>query len=222
MARQELVEKAEFEKAVGLKGNLGSFIISIFKFILSIILLPLVIGITKVFLQQLYRQPQYILNNFVFAVATYLILHIFVCQPRSLYDFGQRIIGRLFSFFVPLRRAAYHCLPLYATLLFILYFVFKAIFGYGNIIGYFVFLISFTAIMHLILTAAYLKGESLGVLKGDYFLSLFFVYLFEIILISGFLSVILKGFSFVDPVKDGYNFFVNTHISIWRQFFVLK
>ncbi|MBL7131556.1 MAG: hypothetical protein ISS45_09180 [Candidatus Omnitrophica bacterium] len=222
MGKRELAEKIEFEKAVGLQGDLKGSLISILKFVLSAILLPLVIGITKGFLREVRGQPTYILKNFIYATATYLILHIFVCEPKSLYDFGQRIIGRIFSFFVPLRRTMYYCLPFYTTLFFILYFIFKALVGYSHIIGYFMFLISFSAIMHVIITSVYLKGESQDALKGDYFLSLSFVYLLGVILICSFLSLMLEGFSFVDPIKYGYKFFADTHISIWRQFFVVK
>jgi len=222
MVRQELGEKLEFEKAVGLRGGFSSTGISILKFVLSIILLPLVIGFTISFSQQLINQGQPIINSFIFAIVTYLILHIFVYEPGNIYDFGQGIVGRLFGFFVPLRRLLYYSLPAYATLFFILYFIFKMIFGYENIIGYFIFLISFFAIMHLILTAAYFKKEPLGVLGGDYFFSLFLVYLFEIILLSGFFSVMLEEFSFISFIKEGCSFFAGIHIAIWRQLFVLK
>ena len=149
-------------------------------------------------------------------------MHLFVYPPKIIYDFGQRIIGKLFSFFVPLRRIMYYCLPFYTVFLFVLFLIFKAVFGYKDSIGYFMFLISFSAAMHLLISSIYLRAESQSIIKGDYFLSLIIVYLFGIILFSGFLSVMGKNFSFAYPIEYGYNFFVDTISSVWRQFFVVR
>lgn len=222
MGRRVLVEKAEFEKAVGLRGAFSDSVISILKFILSVILLPLVIGISKGFLLKLFKQPAFIWNNFIFATGLYLVLHLFVCEPKNIYDFGQRIIGSLFNFFLPLRRIMYYWLPFYAVAFFILFLIFEVVFGYSDIIGYFIFLISFSSAMHLLVTSGYLKTESLSPIKGDYFLSLVLVYLFGITLFCGFLSVMGRNFSFAEPIKYGYKFFIEFHTTIWRQFFVVR
>ncbi len=222
MGKKELVEKDQFEKAVGIKGTFSGSFLSILKFVISIVLFPLVVGLSKGFFIKIIRQPQYVRNNFMFAAGLYLILHLFVLEPKNLYDLGQRIVGKLFSFFVPLRRITYHCLPFYTTLFFVLFLIFKAMFGHKEVIGYFIFLMSFSAIMHLLITSIYLKGEAQSVIKGDYFLSLTFVYLFGIILFCGFLSVMVENFSFINTIKYGYKFFMDTHTSIWKQFFVVR
>ena len=222
MGRKALVEKAEFERAVGLRGAFSDSVISILKFILSVMLLPLVIGISKGFLLKIFRQPTFIRNNFLLATGLYLALHLFVYEPKNIYDFGQRIIGRLFNFFIPLRRIMYYWLPFYAVAFFILFLIFRAVFGYNEIIGYFIFLISFSSAMHLLVTSGYLKTESLSPIKGDYFLSLVLVYLFGIALFCGFLSVMGRDFSFAGPLKYGYEFFIEFHRDIWRQFFVIR
>ncbi|MFH1621855.1 MAG: hypothetical protein ABIA97_01890 [Candidatus Omnitrophota bacterium] len=222
MGRKILAEKEEFEKAVGIKGTFSGSFLSLLKFVISLILLPLVTGVSKGFFLGIIKQPQYIRNNFIFAVGLYLIVHLFILAPKNLYDLGQRIIGRLFSFFVPLRRVMYYSLSFYSSLFFILFLIFRALFGYNDTIGYFMFLISFSAVMHLVITSEYLKSESQSAIKGDYFLSLTFVYLFGIILFCGFLNVMAKNFSFLEPIQYGYKFFVDTHVTIWKQFFVVR
>jgi len=222
MAKKALVEKEEFEKAVGIKGTFSGFFLSLLKFVISLILLPLVMGISKGFFLMIIKQPSYVRNNFIFAVGLYLIIHLFILVPKNFYDLGQRIIGALFSFFVPLRRIMYYCLPFYGILFFVLFLIFKAMFGYNDTIGYFMFLISFSTAMHLVITSENLKAESQSALKGDYFLSLTFVYLFCIILFCGFLSVMVESFSFFEPIKYGYKFLLDTHTTIWKQFFVVR
>ncbi|MFC1709448.1 hypothetical protein ACFL2J_05295 [Candidatus Omnitrophota bacterium] len=222
MGKKELAEKEEFEKAVGLTDSFSSSLLAILKLILGIILLPLVFGISKGFAIKIIRQPHYIRNNFIFAVGLYLVVHLFIYPPKILYDLGQRIVGNLFGFYVPLRRIMYHCLPSYAILFFVLFLIFKAMFGYNETIGYFMFLISFSATMHLIITSVYLKAESRSFIRGDYFLSLIIVYLLGIILFCAFLSVMARNFSFSYPIEYGYKFFTDTVSSIWRQFFVVR
>jgi hypothetical protein len=222
MGRQQLAEKAEFEKAVGLRPGFKGVLFSLVKLVLSVVLVPLVIGFTKGFIYQLDRQGSYIQNNFVLAIATYLILHIFVCEPKGIYDFGQRIVGFLFNFLVPLRKVMYYCLPFFAVLFFALYFTLNYFFDFTDITGYAVFIISFSVTMHLAITAAYLKTEQSGVLKGDYFFYLFLVYLAVVALTAALLNFILRDFSFIDVIKDGYKFFVDMIVLFWRQLFVVR
>lgn len=223
MAKQESVESLGLGKSVGPKTGWRGTLFSLLKFILSILLLPLVIGLSISFSRELMNQQRYILNNFVFAIVAYLILHIFIYEPHSFYNFGQKFFDGAFGFFAPLKIFLHYCLPFYSTLFLIIYFISKTTLGYGDILGYAVFLISFSCVMHLVLTAAHLKEESMGTLGGDYFFSLALVYLFEIIIISGFLKLMFRdNFSFLNFLKDGYAFFIDTHADIFKQLFVLK
>ncbi|MDD5006184.1 MAG: hypothetical protein PHS93_06790 [Candidatus Omnitrophica bacterium] len=224
MAKQELDEGLEINSGSGgrARGSLFETVISVVKFTLSILLLPLVWGLTVSFSQEFSNQSQDIINNFVLAIAAYLILHMFIYEPNTIYKFGQRLISGMFGFIAPLRDLLSCAVPFYTVLTFGLYFIFKANFAYEVIIGYFIFWISFTAVMHLILTAAYMKEETTDTLKGNYFFTLFLVYMFEIVLISVFFNVMLKDFSFVNIIKSGGKFFIDTHTAIFKQLFVMK
>jgi hypothetical protein len=76
--------------------------------------------------------------------------------------------------------------------------------------------------MHLVLAAGTLKEESTGILKGDYFLSLSSVFLFEIVVIVIFIKLMVDSFSVTSFFKEGFSFFINTHSAIWKQLFVVK
>lgn len=222
MAKQELDEGLEFEGEAKPKSGFLGVVFSLLKFILSILLIPLVMGLTISFSEQISRQKWNITAYFLAGLISYLILHIFFYEPKKLYEAGQKIIEKMFGFFAPLKNIMRYCLPAYSVLFFILYFIFKARFGYDNIIGYAVFLISFTALMHLFFTAVCLKEEFCGALKGEYFFTLFLSYLGEITLIAVFFRIMLDNFSLFDFLKNGFQFFIDTHIAIYKQLFVLK
>lgn len=222
MGKKELKEKIAFEKAVGIRGGFKSGLIATFKFTIALILLPLLIGLSKALYQQLLRQNTLVHDNFFLGMIAYLIIHLFIHEPNKLNEAGQMLVGRLFSFFVPLRTILYSCLPVYATVFFALYFVFKWHFGHTAVIGRFIFLISFAVTMHLVVSAAQLRKESTNVLKGDYFFSLSIVYLFEVVLLAGFFYFMLSNFSFIAFVKDGLNFFMAIVAEVWRQLFVVR
>lgn len=222
MGKKELAEKAAFEKAVGIRGGFKAGLIAALKFIVALILLPLLIGLSRAFSQELQRQSAVVAGNFFLGVIVYLAIHLFVCELDRLNGAAQMLAGRLFSFYVPLRTIVYSCLPVYATLFFALHFAFRAPLRYAVAIGYFVFFIAFSATMHLVVSAAQLRKDSMSALKGDYFFSLAIVYLFEIVLLAGFFYFMLADFSFIAFAKDGVSFFVATLEAAWKQLFMLR
>lgn len=222
MGKQELAEKVAFEKAVGVQGGFKSGLIATVKFVVAVLLLPLLVGVSRAFYQQLSAQSAGVRMYFFLGVVSYLALHLFLCELTKLNDAGQLLVGKVFSFFVPLRTLLYTCLPVYATLVFASYFAFKAHYGRAIETGHFIFLISFAATMHFIITASSLKKESIDVLKGNYFLSFSLLYLSSIALLSGFFYFMLDNFSFVAVMKEGFSYFVITLQLAWKQLFVLK
>lgn len=223
MAKQVLDEGLGLgEPPLTPKSGLANNLVSLFRFILSILILPLIIGFTLSFSQELMLLEDYILNNFIFGLVGYLSLHLFIYQPHSFYNVEQRVVDGLFGFFGPLKELLRYRLPVFSLIVLITYFILKVFFGYGGVLGNFIFLLSFTASMHLILAAVHLKEESTGILKGDYFLSLSTVYLFEIVLIAVFVKLMVSSFSIMSFFREGFSFFINTHIAIWKQIFVIR
>ncbi|MFC1752187.1 hypothetical protein ACFL96_02185 [Thermoproteota archaeon] len=222
MSKKELQEKAEFEKAVGLKAGFISTILSILKLVLGIALLPFVIGLTRSFYHELMEEAVSVRRVFYWGIATYLVLHLFAFKLQGFFDAGQRIIGKLFGFFVPLRRVMYVCLPVYSTLFFVIYFIWKTFFNYRYSVGYFLFGIAFMATMHLVLTANSLREGPSDSLRGGYICSLFLLYIVNIIVLCAFLHFMLEGFSFLEFIKQGFDFFIKAITFSWKQLFALR
>ena len=221
MGRQELNEKIAFEQAAGIRGGFVKGLIGAIKFIAALLIFPLLFGVSRALHQQLSAESDLVYNSFLLGIVVYVVIHLFIFTPHKLHDGGQLFAGRLFSFFVPLRSIMYVCLPAYASVFFGLYFLAKAFFGYQAVIGSFVFLISFSITLHIVLGAVNLKNEARDPLRGDYFFSLFFMYLFNIVLLAAFFHCMLKEFSFVAVLEEGVRFSIETLTAVWRQLFVV-
>jgi len=224
MGKAQLDDKLDFERAVGVKRGFVVKSLSICKFILSLALLPLVIGLTSNFSSQLMTLDRVIVNNFVSGIIWFLVIDLFFFPIRNIYDFGQRIVGSIFNFFLPLRTFLFYVLPFFSLIIFAVFCVVKFFFSsyLASSLGYFIFFISFSYAMHLIITATCLKEEEMGELWGEYLFTLTFVYLFGIILFASFLLVITDKFNFVDFLSKSYTFFIDILKSVLKQLFVLR
>ena len=222
MGKKELDDKLEFEKAVGISDSSGNIVVSIIKFILFIALTPLIVGISFGFSNELLEQKRTIVDTFNWGILTYLLLHIFVCECGLLQRFAQNCIRAVLRFFEPLRKIVAYCFPFYSIIIFSVYCLLKFVFKHNIVIEHFVFLMSFGFIMHLVSVSLTLRGDSDDSLKAHYYFILGLVYLAAIIILACSMGIMFDSFSFVDFIKYGYNFFVDTYAAIWRQFFVIK
>jgi len=222
MAKKELDEKLEFEKAVGTTSSSGNIFVSIIKFVLFIALAPLLIGVSFGFSNELLEQKRTIVDTFNWGILTYLLLHIFVCECGLLQRFAQNCIRAVFRFFEPLRKIIAYCLPFYSFIVFSVFCLLKFVFKYNIVIEHFVFLMSFGFIMHLVSVSCAIRSDSNDSLKAHYYFILGIVYLVTIIIIAWCMGIMFKSFSFADFIKYGYNYFVDTYNAIWQQLFVIK
>ena len=225
MAKAQLLEeKAAFEQTVGIKAGFKGLVISALKFFIAIVMLPLLIGLGRAFYHQLLSQPAAIRFSFFVGVAGYVMIHLFLLQPVRMHEVGQMLVGKLFSFYVPLRTIMHLSVPLYTVVLFAAYFIVKnySALRLPNIDEYAVFLIAFTATMHCVITASGLRNDITDTLKGDYFFSLFAISIFEVLLLSGILQAMLLKFSFMTVLREGFDYFSTTAVLIWKQLFVIE
>jgi len=224
MAKAQLMEeKAAFEQAVGIKSGFKGLLVSALKFFFAIAMVPLLIGLGRAFYQQLLPQPEAFRFSFLIGAASYVVVHLFLLQPARMHEAGQMLIGKLFSFYVPLRTIMHLSLPLYTVVLFGAYFIVKnySTLTLPNIDEYAIFLIAFTATMHCVVTASGLRNDVTDTLRGDYFFSLFAISIFEILLLSGMLQAMLPKFSFMAVLREGFDYFSTTAVLVWKQLFVV-
>ena len=148
-------------------------ILSVLKLALAILLLPLVIGVTVSFWQNLVNMDRAVSAAFGWGVVVYLILHILLYEPAQIYDTGKKITERAMTFLSPLVKVAGFCIPIFTILAFAFYFVASRIWTQYNLFPGFVFVASFTLTMHLVFTVHALKGKQAGAMKENYFFTIY-------------------------------------------------
>lgn len=175
----------------------GRFL-SILKFFLALLLLPVVIGATVSFLENLRLMDRSIYVSFGWGVVVYLILHILLYQPAQVYDTGKKISEKALGFLSPLVKVAGFCVPIFTILSLFAYYLTLLIWKKEGLFVYFVFAAAFTFTMHLVFTANSLKGKNAGRLRENYFFSIFLVYIVNIFIIAGIFSFLSGDFNFLE------------------------
>ena len=176
-------------------------ILSVLKLVLAILLLPLVIGVTVSFWQNLVNMDRAVSAAFGWGVVVYLILHILLYEPAQVFDTGKKITEKAMTFLSPLVKVGGFCIPIFTILAFAFYFVASKIWTQYNLFPSFIFVASFTLTMHLVFTANALKGKQAGVLKENYFFSIFLIYLINMLIVAGAFTFLSNSFSFLSFIK---------------------
>ncbi|MCR4337853.1 MAG: hypothetical protein NUV91_08635 [Candidatus Omnitrophica bacterium] len=167
-------------------------LINVFKFILAVALLPVVIAVTCGFFNEL-PALQNFEHFFQAGLIAYVIIHLFVFTPESLYQFGQRVLGEM----VPLIFIG-RVIPVVPLLLVLILYILETFFNFTDLKSYFVFFFAFTLAMHVIMTSQQLYDEDSSILKGHYLSTAGFVYVCNLALVAFLLHLNFPDFSFVD------------------------
>ncbi|MFH1359569.1 MAG: hypothetical protein ABIJ41_00835 [Candidatus Omnitrophota bacterium] len=170
----------------------------VLKFIIFVCLIPVVIAATRGFVEQMSSIPDVLRAFFLWGIFVYIFVHVFICEPKELYAYGQKIVSQIFRFFAPLVEVAPYFLPIYAILLLIIFYFVVLIFKAGEYGRYFMFMLSFFLTMHFTFTAKQLRAKEENALKPNYFFSISIIYIANIVLLSLFLDLIIDSFSFVE------------------------
>jgi hypothetical protein len=197
-----------------------SVLLAVLKFIVFILLIPVIISSTTGFKNEIMQLDQVTLRFFISGIISFLIVYLFIAEPQGLYDYGQRLVSHIFSFFQPLVEIAPFVIPIYSIIFLIVYSVSSLIFVMEKYQNIFIFLFSFSFVMHLVMTAKVLKnkgGESGG---ADYCFATGLIYLLNIFFISLFLDLVVTGFSFPEFFKTAAHIAGKIYVTVFRQFFV--
>lgn len=158
-------------------------------------LLPLVIGVTISFWENLGLVKSAVASAFGWGVVSYLMLHILLYQPAQLYDTGKKITEQAIGFLSPMFKVAGFCVPIFTIFSFVTYFLASLAWKNYNLFPYFSFLAAFTLTMHIVMTANALKGKQAGWLKENYFFPMFLIYIVNILIVAGAFTLLSADFS---------------------------
>lgn len=199
--------------------GLSSKAFGIIKFILGLLLLPVVYFSTVSFLEQfmLIRSAQK--DLFCQGIVAYLIVYLFIWKMTAVYLKGHQFIEIIFSFFRPLVNVAPYLVPVYTLLLFVVYGITCIFIKTPRLIEYAIFLFGFTTAFHLVLSAESLRQKKGDFLKGSYIFGFSFVYLVNLVIVAMCINFLFTGFSFFGFLKDSYFSSQGIFLVVFRQLF---
>jgi len=200
----------------------GAKPLSIVKFILGLMLLPLVYSVSGSFLMETSQVRFYSQAYFWSGVGVLLAIHLFICELDEVYLKGRKIVEAIFWLVKPLVRVAPFVLPIYLILAALVYGVTVLWSGSTGVKNVFVFMFGFTASLHLVYSAKDLRSREDDFLKANYIFGFSFIYILNLVLLSYIFSLIFNRFSFVDFFNSSYRSAGDILFSLFSQLFINK
>lgn len=192
------------------------------KLFLAVLLLPLVIGVTISFWENLGLVRSAVASAFGWGVVSYLMLHILLYQPSQVYDTGKKITEKAIGFLAPMFKVAGFCIPIFTIFSFIAYFLASLAWKNYNLFPYFSYLAAFTLTMHIVMTANALKGKQAGWLKENYFFPMFLIYIVNILIVAAAFTLLSADFSFLECWRRMTDVAGLIYTASFRQLFVME
>ena len=200
--------------------GLSSKLFGIIKFILAIIILPLVYSSIVSFINQFTRIDQGNQQIFYNGIISFLVVYLFIWEPAAIYNKGHKLLEICFSFFKPMVNVAPFLLPIYTILFFVIYGLLALGVKAGWLIEYTLFLIGFSSILHLTFAAKAIRSKKGDFFKANYIFSLSFIAILNLTLLALGFSFIFKEFSFVNFCNVSFTIFKNIFLTVFKQLFV--
>ena len=200
--------------------GLSSKIFGIIKFILAIILLPLVYSSVASFINEFIQINKGLQQIFCNGIISFLAIYLFIWEPTVIYNKGHKLLEIMFSFFKPMVNVAPFLLPIYTILFFILYGLLALGVKAGWLIEYTLFLIGFSSILHLVFSAKTIHSKKGDFLKANYIFGFSFIFILNVALLALGFSFIFKEFSFINFCNISFTIFRNIFLAVFKQLFV--
>jgi len=226
MEKKEFLKaaKADFEpKSSGVSIKLSGAsqkAFGVIKFILGVSLLPLVYSSTTAFLNEFNTVEKPLQDAFWSGIVVFLAVYLFIWEPAVIYYRGQRLLEIIFTFFKPLVRVAPYLLPIYAIVLFLLYWPVSLLVRSGDLLPYFIFLFGFSIGLHLVFSAKVIRGKKEDFLKANYLFGFSFIYILNLVLFAAILNMLFAKFSFVNFLNNAALTAQGIFSAVFRQLFL--
>lgn len=204
---------------------MNSKLASLLKLCLAVIFFPALIGVSVSFSDEIQKLSPHLVSAFVWGIFSYLVIHLLLYEPQPVYQKGQRIVESVFRFFSPLVKLASFFLPIFSLLTLTIYYVVLTLLGdkfRAEYHIYFMFLVSFFMVLHIVFTAAALRGRQSDFLKANYFFAMEFIYIINIGIIAGMFSLIFAEFSFLNFFNGSCSVVRDIFAAVGGQLFKIK
>ncbi|MDD5680806.1 MAG: hypothetical protein PHI59_06160 [Candidatus Omnitrophica bacterium] len=216
------------------------------KTIMGLFFLPIVVSVSVTFYKQFGAidapwsvEQQY----FMMGMITYAFIHLLVFKPSYIYVFGHESVhvlatwlclGKVKSFKVSSNGGSVstsknnifislspYFVPFYSILLAIVIYMANNVFLENGIpYKYFLFFLGLTLSLHIVMTIDSLKTKQPDLVKTGYLISAIIIFVINMIIISGVLGLMTKGFSFTAFMTNAWNLTVEIYQRIFEQLFL--
>ncbi|OGX16328.1 MAG: hypothetical protein A2166_04230 [Omnitrophica WOR_2 bacterium RBG_13_41_10] len=215
---------AQLEAAFGVPSSKISIfsgkLFSLIKLALGICLLPFVYAVTVSFFKESDLLEAILRQYFFGGIISFLVVYLFIFEPRLIYNKGQKIIAAVFRFFAPLVKVAPYLLPIYTIILFVAYAIYTLVNKSFEPLKYFVFLFGFTIALHLVFSAKSLRLRQGDFLKANYIFGFSFVYIINIVVLAAGFTFISANFSFINFCNNSFQAASDIFGAVFRQLFL--
>jgi len=184
---------------------MGDFIITMLKFFLAVLMLPIVMATFVGFEHHLNIYPASHGEFFRWGIFAFLITFLFLYQFWGTYEFGQRMMQSLLSFLAPAERIISRLVPFYLTLIMLLFYISKTFLGISKVSPYYMFFVGFSFAMHILLTAQDMQQEETTPIKPTYFFWMSVTFVAVILLTVLLFDLVFDKWSFpkfLDEVRE--------------------
>lgn len=199
-----------------MKANL----LGILKLICFLLLLPLIYCVCFSFSTQVMAIGQPKSLWLCYGAGIFIACYLFVYNFQEVYALGQRMVAQLLAFAKPVADAASVILPIYTILLSVAFLILNNMKLLGNFEEAAVMALSFSWMMHVVLTAFQLNDGEKAVIKGGYFLSFGASLVVCVLIAALLLALLFPEFSIGHFIQHLSNHTTSLYHSIYKTLFV--
>jgi hypothetical protein len=161
----------------GKEGHMSDALFTLIKFVLAVLLLPLVWACSTVLYEHVTDFPGAFGEFFLWGMLGFLLVFLFFYQFWGVYEFGQKITAGVFQFAAPLTRVIAYIVPFYLTFILLSFFVVRVFLDVDSYDHYFMFFAGFTFTLHILLTAQDLQEQEKALIKPSYLFMMMVVFI---------------------------------------------
>ena len=185
---------------------MNSTLLTVVKFLLTILLLPIVWAVAVVFHQYVLAMPGTYDDFFFWGMFGFVVIFLFFYQFWGVYEFGQKMVSGLLQFTSPANHFIAKVIPFYVTCILLLFYVIKHFFNADQYDHYFMFFTGFALTMHILLTAQDLQENEKALIKPTYLFvmaSTFILMAFYVILLFNLVLREFTALELLESVREG-------------------
>lgn len=181
---------------------MGTFLLSLTKFVLAFLLIPVVAATALGFWFHLDAYSSAYTGFFFWGIYALLFTFLFIYQYWGIYEFGQRMISGALRFLSPVDKFLAQILPFYFLLTALLGYVNDRFLEMSTLEPYLMFFMGLFLAMHVLLTAQDLQQREATPIKPNYLFMAGIIFIANIFLTVLCLDFIFDTFTFPEFFGD--------------------